>query len=110
MVDKEIPIPEQYPDKSRLGLYRLHDRCLAFWFKYVFPCRSRIEIGNAGYLLGKINETFEQHLSFAQEEVCRVISLHLLKAGIMDFSAIGRWWAKHEEIDLAALSDESKNI
>ena len=28
----------------------------------------------------------------------------------MNFSAIGRWWAKNEEIDLVALDDETKTI
>ena len=109
-VDKEIPVTERYPEKSRLGLYRLYDRFFSFWFRYVFPYRSRLEIGNTGYLMAKINESFEQHLSFAYEEVCREICLDLLKEGIMDFSAIGRWWVKNEEIDLVALDDESKTI
>ncbi len=86
-VDKEIPVTERYPEKSRLGLYRLHDRFFAFWFRYVFPYRSRLEIGNTDYLLAKINETFEQHLSFVYEDICREICLNLLKEGIMDFSA-----------------------
>jgi len=109
-VDKEIPVTERYPEKSRLGLYRLHDRFFSFWFRYVFPYRSRLEIGNTEYLTAKINATFEQYLSFVYEDVCREICLDLLKEGIMNFSAIGRWWVKNEEIDLVALDDESKTI
>jgi AAA+ ATPase superfamily predicted ATPase len=109
-VNKEIPVTERYPDKSRLGLYRLHDRFFSFWFRYVFPFRSRLEIGNTGYLLAKINETFEQHLAFVYEDVCREICLDLLKEGIMNFPAVGLWLAKNEEIDLVALDDESKTI
>ncbi|MBE0504495.1 MAG: ATP-binding protein [Desulfuromonadales bacterium] len=109
-VDKEIPVTERYPDKSRLGLYRLHDRYFSFWFKYVFPHRSRLEIGNTDYLLGKIRETFDQHLSFVYEDVCRERCLELLKAGTMTFSTIGRWWLKNEEIDLVALDEEGGTI
>jgi AAA+ ATPase superfamily predicted ATPase len=109
-VDKEIPITEKYPDKSRLGLYRLHDRFFSFWFKYVFPHRSRLEIGNTGYLLDKITETFDQHLSFVYEDVCRERCLELLQSGEMSFSTIGRWWQKNEEIDLVALDEESNII
>jgi AAA+ ATPase superfamily predicted ATPase len=109
-VDKEIPVTERYPEKSRLGLYRIHDRFFSFWFRYVFPFRSRLEIGQTDYLLTKINETFEQHLAFVYEDVCREICLDLLKEGAMEFSAIGRWWAKNEEIDLVALDDESKTV
>lgn len=109
-VDKEIPVTEKYPDKSRLGLYRLHDRFFSFWFKYVFPYRSRLEIGNTGYLLNKINDTFDQHLSFVYEDICRERCLELLHSGEMSFSAIGRWWQKNEEIDLVALDEESNTI
>lgn len=110
LVDKEIPVTERYPEKSRFGLYRLHDRFFSFWFRYVFPYRSRLEIGHTEYLLAKIEQTFEQYLSFVYEDVCREICLDLLQAGIMNFSAIGRWWVKNEEIDLVALDDESKTI
>jgi len=109
-VDKEIPVTEKYPDKSRLGLYRLHDRFFSFWFKYVFPHRSRLEIGNTDYLLGKIADTFDQHLAFVYEDVCRELCLDLLKSGRMSFSAIGRWWQKNEEIDLVALDEDNGTI
>ncbi len=109
-VDKEIPVTEKYPDKSRLGLYRLHDRFFSFWFKYVFPHRSRLEIGNTDYLLGKIRDTFDQHLSFVYEDVCRELCLNLLKSGRITFSTIGRWWLKNEEIDLVALDEENETI
>lgn len=109
-VDKEIPVTEKYPDKSRLGLYRLHDRFFSFWFKYVFPHRSRLEIGNTEYLLNKINDSFDQHLSFVYEDVCRERCLELMKSGVMSFSAIGRWWQKNEEIDLVALDEENNTI
>ncbi len=109
-VDKEIPVTEKYPDKSRLGLYRLHDRFFSFWFKYVFPHRSRLEIGNTEYLINKINETFDQHLSFVYEDVCHERCLEFLKNGTMTFSAIGKWWQKNEEIDLVALDEENETI
>jgi hypothetical protein len=109
-VDKEIPVTEKYPDKSRVGLYRLHDRFFSFWFRYVFPHRSRLEIGNTEYLLDKIRETFDQHLSMVYEDVCREFCLELMKSGGISFSTIGRWWMKNEEIDLVALDEESKTI
>lgn len=85
-MDKEIPITERYPEKSRL------------------------EIGNTDYLLARIDETLQQHLSLVYEDVCRELCLDLLKQGIMNFSAIGRWWAKNKEIDLVALDDETRTI
>lgn len=109
-VEKEIPVTEKYPDKSRLGLYRLHDRFFTFWFRSVFPHRSRLELGAIDYLLDKIDATFDQLLSVVYEDVCREICIGLMKSGIMTFSGIGRWWQKNEEIDLVALDEENGTI
>ncbi len=110
LVEKEVPITEQHPDKSRLGLYRIHDRFFSFWFRNVFPYRSRLELGDTRYLMTKLSETFEQYLSFVYEDVCRELCHDLLTKGIMNFTAIGRWWWKNEEIDLVALDEENNAI
>jgi len=109
-VEKEVPVTERYPDKSKLGLYRIHDRFFEFWFKYVFPNRSKLEIGKGKEVLRMIKETFDQHLSFAFEDVCKQHCLQLMKEGGIRFSSIGRWWQKNEEIDIVALDEENKEI
>ena len=109
-IEKEVPVTEKYPDKSKLGLYRIHDRFFEFWFKYVFPNRSRLEIGKSGELLRMIKETFARHLSFAFEDVCKQHCLQLMRQDRIRFSSIGRWWQKNEEIDIVALDEENKEI
>ena len=109
-VEKEVPVTEKYPEKSKLGLYRIHDRFFEFWFKYVFPNRSKLEIGKSGEVLRMIKETFNQHLSFAFEDVCKQHCLELMREGSIWFSSIGRWWQKNEEIDIVALNEENREI
>ncbi len=109
-VEKEVPVTEKYPEKSKLGLYRIHDRFFEFWFKYVFPNRSKLEIGKGTEVLRLIKETFDQHLSFAFEDICRQHCLELMREGRIRFSSIGRWWQKNEEIDIVALDEENKEI
>jgi len=110
LIEKEIPVTEKYPEKSRRGLYRLHDRFFAFWFKYVFPNRSRLEIGKTEYVLGRIRDSFDQHVSTVYEDFSKEFCLRLMKEGRMHFTTIGKWWLKNEEIDLVALDDEDKTI
>ncbi len=110
LVEKEIPVTEQYPDKSRMGLYRLHDRFFNFWFRYVFPYRGRLEIGNTGYITDRIGETFDQYLGTVYEDICRELCFDFMETEYIHFSAIGRWWAKNKEIDLVALDEERKVI
>jgi len=107
-VEKEIPVTEKYPDKSKRGIYRLHDRFFTFWFKYVFPNRGRIEIGNADYVMNLINDSFEHHASGAYEDACKDICKSLTSSGHIRYTTIGRWWSKDEEIDVVALDEETK--
>jgi len=107
-VEKEIPVTERYPEKSKQGIYRLCDRFSAFWFKFVFPNRSRLEIGRSEYVLSLIKESFGHHVSQAYEEVCREHCLSLMADGLIQFTQIGRWWSKDGEIDIVALDEETK--
>jgi AAA+ ATPase superfamily predicted ATPase len=109
-VEKEVPVTEKSPDKSRLGLYRLHDRFFAFWFKYVLPNRGRLEIGNEDYVHKQIEDTFEQHLGDAYESIAREIFLDFARREKIPVTSLGRWWAKNEEIDLVALDEESRTV
>jgi len=72
--------------------------------------RSRIEIGMADYVLKIIDDSFEHHASLHYEDACRDICHDLMKSGIMEFTAIGKWWSKNEEIDIIGLDEESDTV
>lgn len=107
-VIKEIPVTEKYPEKSKQGIYKLKDKFFTFWFKYIFPNRGKIEIGNPDYVLKLIKDTFEHYVSTAYEDVCLDLCKNLLAEGLMTYTSIGKWWSKNEEIDIVALDDNKK--
>ena len=107
-VEKTIPVTEKHPEKSKQGLYRLHDKFFAFWFKYVFPNRSRIEIGNTDYVVQLIRDSLEHHLSTTYEDVCLELCRDLMAKRLMQYTLIGKWWSKNEEIDVVALDEETR--
>jgi len=107
-VEKDIPVTERYPDKSKQGLYKLHDKFFTFWFKYVFPNRSRLEIGRTDYILKMIKDSFDHHISTVYEDVCIDLCRGLMAKGIIHYTLIGKWWSKNEEIDIVALDEETK--
>ena len=107
-VEKDIPVTEKYPEKSKQGLYKLHDKFFTFWFKFVFPNRNRLEIENVDYVLKQIKDTFEHHISTIYEDVCMDICKDLMKDGLIQYTTIGKWWSKDEEIDIVALDEEQK--
>jgi len=42
--------------KSKKGLYRIADEFFRFWFRFVFPWRSEIEMAKVENVLNKIKE------------------------------------------------------
>lgn len=107
-VEKHVPVTEKHPEKSKQGLYRLHDKFFAFWFKFVFPNRNRLEIENVDYVLKLIKDAFEHHISTIYEDVCIDLFKGLTKDGLIQYTTIGKWWSKDGEIDIVALDEEAK--
>ena len=106
LVDKEIPVTERYPDKSRMGLYRIHDYYISFWFRSVFPLRGRLELGSIDYVADRIARDFDLQLGTVYERICRELCRKFMTDGVMQFSAMGKWWNRNEEIDIVALDEE----
>ncbi|MBI5527300.1 MAG: DUF234 domain-containing protein, partial [Deltaproteobacteria bacterium] len=77
-----------------------------FWFKYVFPNRSRLEIGDTAYVTALLKDDLERHVSLAFEDACRDICGRLMRDGVMSYTRIGRWWSKDAEIDLVAFDED----
>ena len=109
LIQKEIPITEKNPLKSRKGLYKLQDQFFRFWFRYILPNKRNIEEGTTDYVLKKIKNDFSAVVADNFETVCQeMIRSH--KDKLFPFEKIGRWWDKNEEIDLVAVNDEEKKI
>ena len=108
LVEREVPVTED-PLRSRRGVYRLKDNYLRFWFRFIFPNRSRIEIRDTEPVLSEIMLNLPQHVSQTFEDVCAEFLTKLNRSGKLplSFSKLGRWWHGEEEIDLVAL-DESR--
>jgi len=108
-IDKEIPVTEKNPLKSKLGRYRFRDNFLKFWFFYVYKNYRYLEIGLNEYVLKEIETNFNDNfVSFAYEDFVQEQILHnpMKYLGFVPLK-IGRWWNNKEEIDLVAF-DEGK--
>jgi AAA+ ATPase superfamily predicted ATPase len=102
LLEREVPVTDENPLKSRQGLYFIKDHFFRFWFSYVLPYKSYIEIGAGAFVLKKIKQDFNLFVSQAFERVCREL---LLSHPPVEIRKIGRWWDKNEEIDIVALSE-----
>ena len=54
IVEREVPVTERNPEKSKRGLYRIVDTYIDFWFRFVQPNLSYIESGHPQVAMARI--------------------------------------------------------
>lgn len=110
LVQREVPVTEENPEKSKKGLYRITDYYIRFWFTMIYPNQGDIEQGNVTYVMDKIKKRFVTgHAAYIYEDVCRA-ELSEKEDLPCHFSRIGRYWDKNTEIDVVALAEEERTI
>lgn len=113
ILEREVPITEENPEKSKKGLYKIKDNYLRFWFAFIYPNRGFIESGNESFVLDKIQKRFiSSQAAFVYEDVCRekMWELNANSSWPFCFSKVGRWWNSEEKIDIAALDPDGNNL
>ena len=112
ILEREVPVTEDNPEKSKKGLYKIKDNYLRFWFAFVYPNMSFIESGHSRIVMNKIrNSLVKNHIAFVYEDVCkeRMWDLNAEGAWPFNFMKLGRFWDSKDEIDIVALDPEGKN-
>ncbi|MGL5357338.1 MAG: ATP-binding protein [Cetobacterium sp.] len=104
VLEKEIPVTEDIKNGKK-ALYKIKDNYLNFWFNYVYPYQSYLEIENLTYPLEKIKTTFDLWVSKVYEDLSRE-SLMYDNQIPFPIRNLGRWWDKNEEIDIVALGED----
>ena len=113
ILEREVPITEEKPEKSKRGLYKIKDNYLRFWFAFVYPNRSFIESGHSRIVMNKIHKGLvTNHIGFVYEDVCRerMWDLNAEDAWPFHFTKLGRYWDNKCEIDITALDPEGRNL
>lgn len=113
ILEREVPITEENPEKSKRGLYKIKDNYLRFWFAFVYPNRSFIESGHSRIVMNKIHKGLvTNHIGFVYEDVCRerMWDLNAEDAWPFHFTKLGRYWDNKCEIDITALDPEGRNL
>lgn len=98
---KEVPVTEVNPAKSKKGLYFIKDNFFRFWFSYVLPYKSQLEMGNSAFVMQKIQENFSGFVAKTYEDLAIT---YILKH--YDVLKCGRWWSKNQEIDAIGVGEE----
>lgn len=113
LVEKRVPVTETNPEKSRKGLYYISDHFIEFWFRFVYPYRSELELDHTDYVLKKIQSVFiENHVSYVFEAISQELFASFCADGIIAFTParIGSYWNGETEIDVVAVDNEHSMV
>ncbi len=117
-VYREVPLGED-PKKSKKGIYHINDSLLRFYYQFVVPYRSIIELGRVDTVMKIVEEQLTRYVSLCWEELCRnYVSGNLI--GGIPYNMASRWWGKifplekkegrMVELDVVAESFDKKHI
>jgi len=109
ILQKEVPITETNPLKSKLGRYKIKDKFLNFWFYYVYKNYNYLEVNQIDMVLDELSLNFnDRFVSFAFEDyLLEDMLLNHQKYFSFRPHRIGRWWNNKEEIDIVAFDDDN---
>jgi len=101
--------------KERLGRYRLKDNFFSFWYRFIFPNQTALNIGNIKVVEDEIKENLNAYVGRVFEDICKELLIHYINKEISsyipDFENIGTWWNRTgEEIDIVAYNHKSRRI
>jgi hypothetical protein len=110
LVERETPVTEKHPEKSRKGIYRLSDNFFRFWFRFVLPYKSRLVEGGSRKLLEQeILPNLDNFIGQTFDKICLEIFRYLASKEVSELECdrVGRWWGGNEEIDLVGMSGQN---
>jgi hypothetical protein len=96
--------------RRKRGIYTIVDPFFNFWFRFVNPNLSDLEIGMIDEVSSKIfaqlNSYFGQMFEQLVTELVRTKEILLP----LSFTEVRKWWHKDREVDLIALNDRTGEI
>ena len=113
ILEREVPITETNPEKSKKGQYKIKDNFILFWFRFIYPNRTFLEMDQDKIVLEKMKTNFiDNHVSYIYEDICKAKIWELNANGLLKttFNKIGRWWNNNQEIDIVGINEEENSI
>ncbi|MGD9695101.1 MAG: ATP-binding protein [Thermoleophilia bacterium] len=88
-------------ETRRRGVYRIADPFFRFWFRYVFPNRSRLELGRVAEVSDLIRGDLDNHMGPVFEDICREW-VGRYSGDLAAGGEVGAWWDRRgvTEIDV----------
>lgn len=113
IIEKEFSVDSKLKEQANIqrGIYKLTDNFFKFWYAFVFPNISALELGDTkGVYNFYIKPNLNHFSSNSFENICiqYLQNLNINNKLEFRFKNIGRWWNNKDEIDIMAT--DGKNI
>jgi len=108
---RDIPVTLSTEKSTRSGNYVLSDYFFRFWFRYIYPNSSLIEIGKVDIVHDIIKEDLSRFIGPIFEDISSELLWKISMEGNLPLlTKWGKWWRKDEEIDIVALNEDTGDI
>lgn len=108
IVEKVFSYDTEGKKNTKKGLYRIKDTFLLFWYRFVFPNLSSLELKQAGRVYDeKIIPKLEEYLELCFVKVCKEYMQLLSDYKKLDFTIeqLGSWFGKEGQLDFLGQCD-----
>ncbi|MBU7046531.1 MAG: ATP-binding protein [Theionarchaea archaeon] len=96
--------------QRRRGIYMITDPFFNFWFRFVYPNLSELEIGLVDEVFSRMCSQVNSYYGIMYE----YLIMDLIRTRDIELpfwvNEVRRWWHKDKEIDAVALNTETKEI
>jgi uncharacterized protein len=112
---KETPYGD---DSSKKAIYSISDNMFRFWYRFVLPNVSLINLGAIDIVYDSIKNDLSIYMGQIFENICiQYLYKELIKGNApINFKSLGRWWGndkvfkKETEIDIVGTSDSNNAL
>jgi len=96
--------------KRKRGIYIVNDPFFNFWFRFVYPNFSDLEIGLVDETFSRIFSQLEAYYGLMFEYlIFELLKLKEIPVPFQ-FTEVKKWWYKDKEIDAVVLNEQTKQI
>ncbi|MCB0064068.1 MAG: ATP-binding protein, partial [Caldilineaceae bacterium] len=112
IVDYRRPIGPEPPGRQ-WGRYHIVDPYFQFWFRWVFPLQSRLDLGDQERVIEQyIRPEWSRFVAGTWEQLCREFLVPAGLDGRLPFipEEVGKWWSHAAEIDVVGVDRQNKRV
>ena len=101
--------------KERLGRYQTKDNFFKFWYKFILPNQTPLNLGNTKLVSNLIKQDLNSYVGRIFEDIVKELLILYntkeIKGLKLNFENIGSWWDRNSnEIDILAYNLKEKNF